>query len=82
MSDENPEWVNKILNLVRTKEAPDNLAEDAPEWLTTVYPQLDDLLKCIWKLGYLAAIGDATNIIDEEEVNITMDCLKEWAESK
>jgi hypothetical protein len=80
MSEPAPDWADKIIHLSQTVEAPDTL--ETPTAFKLVHPNAEDFIKLTWKLGYLAALHDATNVIDEEAVNITMDTLKDWAGSK
>lgn len=80
MPEQRPDWADKMVKLSQTVEAPDDL--EIPTSFKLVHPQAEEIMKLTWKLGYIAAIGDATNVIDEEAVNIGMDALKDWADSK
>jgi hypothetical protein len=77
---DNPDWADKIMELSRTIEPPDTL--EVPTSFKLVNPNAEDYIKLVWKLGYLRGLGDATNVIDEEAVNIAMDAIKEIANSK
>ena len=80
MSDQTQDWAEKIIALSKTVKAPDDL--DVPLEFKLYHPKAEEIFKLTWKLGYLAALRDATDIIDEEAVNIGMDAIKEWAENK
>jgi len=73
-------WAEKLIALSKTVEPPDDL--DVPLEFKLAHPKAEEIFRLTWKLGYLAALRDATDIIDEEAVNIGMDAIKEWAENK
>jgi hypothetical protein len=76
--DGTPDWADRLVELSRTVEAPDEL--EIPTAFKLVDPNAEAYIKCIWQLGFLAGLQEAATIIDEEEVHITMDMLKGAAE--
>jgi hypothetical protein len=73
------DWCDKLLARCDAAVPPD---PEVPEWLAGIWPNGAQIIKCQWKLGYLAAMHDAAEVIDEEEVNITFDVLRGAANAR
>jgi hypothetical protein len=72
------DWSDKLIALSQTAKAPDDL--DVPTAFKLVHPNAEELVKQYWVLGYLAGLGDATNVIEEEATNIAIEAIREWVE--
>lgn len=84
INEENPDWMDKIRMLMRDKQPP---PQEAPSWVKELNYEwftenIEALLKSVWHLGWLEGVKETFDIVNDEEVNIAMNCLKEWAENK